>query len=278
VARPARKPARGAVRKPARKPPAARRLPTVSLTDIMARLSRALPWLLASLTLLIVMAGLIYLPRMLDSYPLQAVTVEGVKDARRQQQVQLTLSTLVSGENFFSVSLDALHQEVSALSWVAETEVRRRWPGQLVLKVEERVPVAVWNDELLVASSGEPFRGLDKYSVDALPRLSGPALRLTEVMGYYHSMSRILQEIGLGIRNVSVNARLTAELTLDNGVVLVVDREQYAHKLRRFVQLYRTVLEADNRALARVDLRYADGMAVTWGQDKAPDSKPEKRV
>ena len=91
-------------------------------------------------------------------------------------------------------------------------------------------------------------------------------------------MSRILQEIGLGIRNVSVNARLTAELTLDNGVVLVVDREQYAHKLRRFVQLYRTVLEADNRALAKVDLRYADGMAVTWGQDKAPDSKPEKRV
>lgn len=277
ASRPRRKPARGAVRKSAHKP-AGRRLPTVPLRAMAARLGQALPWLLASVALGMVAIALMQLPRVLDGYPLQAVKVEGVKDARRQQEVQQVLSALVRGENFFSVSLEQLHEEVSALSWIAETEVRRRWPGELILKVQEREPVAIWNDATLVARDGEPFQALDKYHTDNLPRLSGPALRLAEVMSYYHSMSLILQEVGLGIRAVSVNARLTAELTLDNEVVLVVDRDHYAHKLRRFVQLYRTSLEADQRALVRVDLRYADGMAVTWGGVVAPEDKPDKRV
>ncbi len=277
ASRPLRKPARGAVRKPARKPARAR-LPKVPLRAVAARLGQALPWLLASVALGMVAVAGMHLPRVLDGYPVQAVKVEGVKDARRQQEVQLALSALVRGENFFSVSLARLHQEVSDLSWVAETEVRRRWPGELILKVQEREPVAIWNDTTLVARDGEPFQALDKYNTDNLPRLSGPALRLAEVMSYYHSMSRILQDVGLGIRAVSVNARLTAELTLDNEIVLVVDRDQYAHKLRRFVQLYRTSLEADQRALVRVDLRYADGMAVTWGDVVAPQNKPDERV
>ena len=277
ASRPLRKPARGAVRKPARKPAKAR-LPKVPLRAVAARLGQALPWLLASVALGMVAVAGMHLPRVLDGYPVQAVKVEGVKDARRQQEVQLALSALVRGENFFSVSLERLHQEVSGLSWVAETEVRRRWPGELILKVQEREPVAIWNDTTLVARDGEPFQALDKYSTDNLPRLSGPALRLAEVMSYYHSMSRILQDVGLGIRAVSVNARLTAELTLDNEIVLVVDRDQYAHKLRRFVQLYRTSLEADQRALVRVDLRYADGMAVTWGDVVTPQNKPDERV
>ena len=79
-------------------------------------------------------------------------------------------------------------------------------------------------------------------------------------------MGKMLADVDLGIRSMDVNARLTARLTLDNDMQLVVDREQYTTKLRRFVRLYRGVLSTDSRRVARVDLRYADGMAVTWGE------------
>lgn len=239
------------------------------------RLSAAMPMLLGGLALLAVIGVVIYLPATLDQYPIRSVGVEGVKDERRQAEVRMALSGLVADENFFSVPLAEVFVTARSLEWVADVQVRRSWPDRLVLLIEERVPVAVWNDDQLVSTAGEPFRALKQYSVEGLPRLHGPQERLAAVMDYYHSMSKVLAPVGLQIRRLDVDARLTARLQLDNEIMLVVDRHQYARKLRRFVRMYDGVLSADERGLARVDLRYADGMAVQWRQS-SPST--EKRV
>ncbi len=241
-----------------------RQAPVRQVESLSQRFARALPWVLATLLLGVVMTAVIYLPRALDGYPIRAVEVEGVKDARRQKEVQLTLSESVSDENFFSVSLNDIYRQARALEWVADVEVRRQWPDRLIIRIDERVPVAVWNDDLLVSNAGQTFRALNKYSVDALPKLFGPKDRLMTVLDYYHSMSKVLAPVGRRIARMDIDARLTARLQLDDGVGVTVDRENYARKLRRFVKLYDSVLATDSRGLKKVDLRYSDGMAVQW--------------
>jgi cell division protein FtsQ len=237
------------------------------------RLSAAMPMLLGGVALLAVITAAIYAPRALDEYPIRSVGVEGVKDDRRQAEVRMALSGLVADENFFTVPLADVFRTVRSLEWVADAQVRRSWPDRLVLLIEERVPVAVWNDDLLVSNAGEPFRALKQYSLEGLPRLHGPQERLSAVMDYYHSMSKVLAPAGLQIRRLEVDARLTARLELDNDVLLIVDRNQYARKLRRFVRMYDGVLSTDERGLARVDLRYVDGMAVQWQQSSVSIDK-----
>ena len=244
--------------------------PTRQPANFSRRLASALPWVLASLLLCLVLTGVIYLPRAMDAYPIQSVKVEGVKDVRRQQEVQAALSDVVSDENFFSVSLADVYRQARALEWVADVQVRRQWPGQLVIRIDERVPVAVWNKDTLISNAGEPFKALSKYNLAGLPALHGPADRLPTVLDYYHSMSKVLTPVGRKIQRLDVDARLTARLQLDDGVKLVVDREDYARKLRRFVQLFDAVLASDSRGLARVDLRYPDGIAVQW---REPDTQ-----
>lgn len=243
-----------------------REQPRVNNRQLSRRLVGTLPWLLAALLLCVVLAGVIFLPRAMDRYPIESVQVEGVKDARRQQAVQLTLSERINGENFFTISLANIYREMRALEWVADVEVRRQWPDRLVIRIDERVPVAVWNDDLLVSNAGHPFRALDKYSLQGLPALYGPAHRLDTVLEYYHSMSKVLAPAGKKIARLDVDARLTARAQLEDGIRLVVDRENFARKLRRFVELYNGVLEQDSRGLVQADLRYADGMAVQWQQ------------
>lgn len=240
------------------------------------RMARAVPYLLASVLLMVLIGGLIYLPRVLDGYPIQSVKVEGVNDSRRQQEVQVVLESLVSGENFFSVPLQRIYQRAGQIAWVESASVRRDWPDSVVLTIRERVPVAVWNEAELVASSGRPFSAMDRYNIETLPRLSGPAERLMDVMGYYHSMSKVLAQSGLRIRAMAVDARLTARLELDNDMAVVVDRENYARKLRRFVTLYESVLASDSRGVERVDLRYGDGIAVQWR--KTTTNESDKRA
>ncbi|MDF1781558.1 MAG: cell division protein FtsQ/DivIB [Alcanivoracaceae bacterium] len=250
--------------------------PTTGNGNFSQRFASALPWLLASVLLCVVLTGVIYLPRALDGYPIRSVQVEGVKDARRQQAVQLSLVETLNDENFFTVSLSDIYRQARQLEWVADVEVRRQWPDRLVISIEERVPVAVWNEDLLVSNSGKPFRALNKYSLESLPKLFGPSERMPAVLDYYHSMSKVLAPVGRKIQRLDVDARLTARLQLDDGVKLVVDREDYAKKLRRFVNLYDDVLVSDSRGLAQVDLRYADGMAVQWREPEATQSASKR--
>ncbi len=247
---------------------ARRRAPGVPIGE---RLAAALPWLLLSMVAVVLVAGVIWLPRVMDHYPIRKVGVDGVHDVRRQQQVQTALAALVRDSNYFSVPLDKLYQRTRELSWVADASVRRQWPDTVMVDITERKPVAVWNQSLLVSSSGQPFKALKEYDLSGLPRLNGPDNRLDEVMSFYHSMSKVLREVNLTITSMDVNDRLTARLTLNNGVLVVVDRENYVNKLRRFARLYQGVLSTDSRKVAKADLRYADGIAVTW-RDGSPNA------
>jgi len=241
------------------------------------RLAAALPWTLAAVSLGVVLAAVIYMPRMLSAWPLEEVSVTGVSDARRQESVRVSLSELLADENFFSVPLERIHGRVTDLPWVAGASVRRRWPDRLVLDVTERVPVAVWNGDTLVSSSGEAFSAVKQYVTAGLPRLSGPEDRLDEVMNYYHGITKMLNELDPDIRVMDVDERLTARLELDSGAELIVDRDGYTAKLRRFVRFYQEVARPSERRLARVDLRYGNGLAVRW-HDEDTDPAPEERV
>ena len=167
-----------------------RKVPGVPLRQ---RLASALPWLLVSMVAVVVMAAVIWLPRVLDQYPVRKVGVDGVTDVRRQQQVQTALAALVRDANYFSAPLDEIYQRARGLSWVAEVSVRRQWPDTVKLQVTEREPVAVWNEAVLVSSNGEPFKGLKQYDLSGLPRLTGPEPRPDEVMGFDPSMGKLLR-------------------------------------------------------------------------------------
>lgn len=241
-----------------------RQQPKTASPSLRARLSAALPWAMLMSGLLLVVATIIFLPRLLDEWPVAQVKVEGVTTEVRQQQLSARLVDLLAGKNFFTVSLDDLRDRAADIDWVAQVDVSRRWPDTLVLSVHERVPVAVWNDQQLISNQGVVFTALAEYDTSKLPHLSGPTRKVAQVMNYYHSISQALAGLGLGIQKLDVDARLTARLTLDNGLLVVVDRDNFAFKLQRFARLYSKVLTRDGRSVKRADLRYADGVAVQF--------------
>lgn len=237
------------------------------------RLSNAVPWALLLSVLGLGAAGVIYLPRWLDAWPINQVKVQGVHTDVRQQQLSARLVNEFEGKNFFSVSLSSLRNQAFQMDWVEDVQVSRAWPDTLVLDVTEREPVAVWNDQQLISSKGVIFSAVKEYDVESLPRLYGDQRTAVDVMHYYHSMSQALQNLDRNISRLEVDSRLTAKLVLDDGLEVVVDREDFAYKLRRFGRLYQNVLAKDERKLQRVDLRYADGAAVTF----APDTMGHQR-
>jgi cell division protein FtsQ len=94
-------------------------------------------------------------------------------------------------------------------------------------------------------------------------------------MEQYVGMARELARVGRSVARLSVNARRSWELELDNGVELRLGREQTMARLRRFVRTYPVVHAAKLDQLQYVDLRYSNGFSVRWQPRDAVESGQE---
>jgi cell division protein FtsQ len=55
-------------------------------------------------------------------------------------------------------------------------------------------------------------------------------------------------------------------LSLENGLELVVGRGHVMEKMRRFLAVWELALKTQVERIARVDIRYDNGVAVQWAE------------
>src|SRR5690606_1246610 len=140
IGRAARKPMpRGASRMVAKQPLSAR-LPKPNVA-----LFKRLSW---PLLLLVLGFGAYELAQRLLPYadrPIARVSVQGDLSYVSQQAVQQRIAPFVEG-SFFSVDLRAMRTELEQMPWIAHAEVRRVWPDEVAIRLEEQLPIARWGD------------------------------------------------------------------------------------------------------------------------------------
>jgi len=66
-------------------------------------------------------------------------------------------------------------------------------------------------------------------------------------------------------------------VTTKQGVELLLGRDQIIEKMRRFTAIYQQALVQESDRIARIDLRYANGLAVAW-REPSPTTTDEPVV
>jgi cell division protein FtsQ len=135
------------------------------------------------------------------------------------------------------------------------------------VQIEEQEPVAHWNDRGLVNERGEVFYpGSGSMPTLAL-RFEGPEEKAPQMLAFYDDLRRRLQRQGLRAVRLELDRRGEWRLKLANGVTLVVGRENPLYRLERLLGAY-PVLRREGREIRRIDLRYEQGFAVAWREQK----------
>ena len=73
--------------------------------------------------------------------PITRINVQGDLSYISQQAVQQRIAPFVAS-SFFKIDLAAMRTELEQMPWIAHAEVRRVWPDQVVIRLEEQLPVA----------------------------------------------------------------------------------------------------------------------------------------
>lgn len=204
-----------------------------------------------------------------DQFPIRSVQVGGQFRQVAKLSVEKVLDRYVS-ENFFRVNLTEVQQVLQELPWVYRASVRRVWPDKIYVTIDEELPVAWWQKNKLINGDGhifEPDRVDNVPSVSDLPRLFGPQGASSEVMAAYHQMGRLLYRADLEVVRLALSERRTWEIQLSSGMAISIDRNRTLDKLRRFVAFYNSDLKQKNKLIEKIDLRYENGIAVSWKED-----------
>jgi len=171
------------------------------------------------------------------------------------------------GKGFFSFDVRGAKKKLEQNPWVAIAAVKRIWPDTLEIGLIEEVAIARWGEADLLSQYGEIFRVENSEQSAPLPNLAGPDNSQFRVMAQYQVLNQVLVPAGLRMKSLSLSARGSWSLMLNNGVKVNIGRVEAIGRVKRFVRFYNGEFRADTALIESVDLRYNNGFSVRRKSD-----------
>lgn len=215
-------------------------------------------------------AGMQRLSR-LPLFALQQVQLEGDLVRNNIATVRANIVPRLPG-GFFQTDLARAREVFEAVPWVRHAVVRRVWPNELRVQLEEHRPAAYWQhedrDDQLVNTFGEVFDANIGDVEERLPTLDAPANAGPGESRAMLDMLRRLQPVLAPLGNIDtlhLSERGSWSVGLDNDADIQLGRGSEDEIVARAQRFVRTLPELKRRypaPLSYADLRYPEGYAV----------------
>lgn len=211
--------------------------------------------------------------------PVNSIVITGEMPYTQREEVLRAMSDIDLG-NFFQVNVNDIQRTVSTLPWVYSVAVRKQWPNEVKIYVVDQTPIALWNGDFLLNQFGKAFQADRKQLTHALPEFFGPEGTELLALENFTNLNDLLEYRNLAIDELVLSERFSWQLTLNDGVMLNLGREERVKRVQRFMDVYpliKTHLEQQEKlqnndkkqlkqAVDYIDLRYDTGLAVGWKQ------------
>lgn len=200
-----------------------------------------------------------------EATPVSEINISGEMPYTVHSDIEEAIAQIDLG-NFFNVNVDQVQQEIAALPWVYSVSVRKQWPNKLNIYVVDQRPIARWNGDFFLNKEGRAFQAERSRVKHALPAFFGPEGSENIALENFENLNNLLGFSGLAIDELVLSERFAWQLTLNDGVLLNLGRENRVERVQRFMDIYPQIKR--NAKLKEqvdyVDLRYDTGLAVGW--------------
>jgi len=203
-----------------------------------------------------------------DRWPLRVLRIN---DGLQQVDVARVREAVLphAQRGFFAIDLAQAQRDVARLPWVAGTDVRKRWPDVLDVRIAEHVPFAHWGEDRLLSTRGRLFSADGVDVPAAMPHFEGPEARVPEIVALYNESRDLFRPAGVEVDSVVLDARGSWQLRLSNGTDVIVGSQEARLRLSRFARMLPHLVANRPQPLTRADLRYTNGFALVWGDAPA---------
>lgn len=206
-----------------------------------------------------------------EEFPIRSVKIEAAREHVDQQTLQAQVLPYVT-QGFIQLNTTEIKERLLQLPWIEEVQVERIWPDTVIIHVVEQQAVARWGKIGVLNSKGLIFNPPEETIPTQLPLLNGPYDKATALLGSYAQIVQVLKPLGLGLRELDMDERLSLQLELENGTRLFLGKTDPLPRLERFAKVYHKIFASPNAQAMYVDLRYENGLSIKW---HTPDPSPK---
>ena len=176
------------------------------------------------------------------------------------------IATEHTGGNFFSLNIPELRSALLSLSWADNVFLRRVWPDELKIAIQEQRPIAWWNNNELITTECKAFATppADTFpkNFSNFPHLQGPDDSVFLVLKRFQHFSQELRPLHVAITTLILTNRHTWFLTLNAHTKVYLGRKNIDQRFAQLIHLYPTVVGSHINQVDHIDLRYPNGFAI----------------
>ena len=195
--------------------------------------------------------------------PLSKIIVGGNFNHLEEQELAELVNMEIDG-GFLSMNLNQLRQELQSHPWIHQVSVRREWPSTLKVEVIEEVPIARWDKKGFLNRLGDQLSLPENSNLKSLPVLEADFGSSQDMIAQYLLLAELLAPTDLRLTELQRDAVGAWQIETASGVRIVLGRDQIIEKIRRLIVVWGSGLDVQLNNIATIDLRYPNGLAVSW--------------
>lgn len=195
--------------------------------------------------------------------PLSKIMVGGNFNHLEEQELAELVNMEIDG-GFLSMNLNQLRQELQSHPWIHQVSVRREWPSTLKVEVIEEVPIARWGKKGFLNRLGDQLSLPENSNLKSLPVLEADFGSSQDMIAQYLLLAELLAPTDLRLTELQRDAVGAWQIETAAGVRIVLGRDQIIEKIRRLIVVWGSGLDVQLNNIATIDLRYPNGLAVSW--------------
>ena len=210
------------------------------------------------------MAGY-FLNRVDEILPIRTIQLAGSFENLNQREVEATLAGYI-GQGFFSLDIREMQRNLNSRPWTESVSIRRIWPDKLRVTINEKKPVARWDEQHLLSESARVFLA-DTEKFAHLPLVHADGHPPDWVLTQFYRLQARFGSVDERLVALRVDNRGAVEVELINGLQIKLGRSDIERKMNRLTSIYNEQILPRREQILRLDLRYSNGFAVAWKKE-----------
>jgi len=218
-----------------------------------------------------------------ESFPIRQVELVNQLNNQGRKELKTVAADAIKG-GFFSLDVDKFRGELLfRLPWVESVAVRKIWPDRLLVSITEHQVVGRWlsiekkdyhsakkgaDNIELISRNGVVFypqltsRQNNKFNQMAV--LTGPEISAKKILKHCFKINESLKQLDSRVQRCGMNERRSWLITLDNGIVIKLGKENMMPNLIEFNHIFSGQLKKYFELIENADLRFSNGFSIKW--------------
>ena len=193
--------------------------------------------------------------------PIEIINLNGDFKRVSKKVVQQKISN-INGQGYLNFNLKEVKLEIESISWVQLVTVERKWPDTIDITIFEDDVVGLWNDQLVLNSSGKVF-DVDKRTIPSnLIKFYGPEGTNVTVFERYNIFYKELVARGLILESMTYSLLGSWSFVIRPRVEIKLGKSNLSERFDRFLLVWDESLLDNYDQISYIDFRYTEGFAI----------------